>query len=186
MNIAFPESQDTVPTFLKVCVARVIAPPVDLLDRVRKTGINRRVSVPEVAIPLNHNANAGNQGIYDELTTYDFLFYERYLKGFKDSAASLLQTVGLCMCGETKNAVDALHIRRVITASVRTVFDDMTITTPARHVESITARNTTLDCAMSQYGPGCFPRRFFCGHAVLPNIRASKGAECDITPATRQ
>ncbi len=182
MNIGFPEPEHPITAFYHVGVCGLVALHVGLLNWVGRVGIDRRVAMPEIPVPLHNDVVVCQQRINDEFSTNDMLFDVEASNGVKDRPSRPLQGVRALDCGKPEDTVDARHIPRVVATFLRTVF--CTVSTPSGDVEWF------LTCWACGDSPTAADRDGHCTsgtlgtQGVLPRICASHRTEADRAATT--
>lgn len=184
MNVGFPEAQDRIATLGKVGITRLITGGVCLLDRVGEIGIQRRVAMPEVAIPLNDDALIRQQNVNHELATNYLLLKVVDAKPIKDSVTSRLKRVRILLCRKAQDAVNPLHIDFVVAASVGAILDGLPFQSPSGDIERLATGNAALNSPAAIDADCLAPRCFFGSTSVLPSVCAVERAECHGATAT--
>ena len=93
MNIGFPEPEHPITALHHVGVCGLVALHVRLLNWVGRVGVDRRVAMPEIPVPLHNDVVVWQQRINDEFPTNDMLFDVGASNGVKDRPPRQFQGV---------------------------------------------------------------------------------------------
>lgn len=155
----------------------MIAGNVRLLDRVQR-GIDRWVGVPEVSIPLNHDAMIWQERVNDKLAANNLLLQVGHAETVKNDASCCFKRVVFFDGRKAQNSVDTLHIGMVVTASVTAILY-WAVEPPSRNVERLTTGNALLNGAAATNPNRVFSRLFLCLNCLLPSVSAFHRAKSD-------
>lgn len=106
MNVALPESQHAIATGCQVRRAGTVALDVGGLNRKARVGVQGRVAVPEVAVPLNDEVRIRDQDINNKLAVDDVLVHVLNAQTVEDGASCALQAVDSIASREVQHTLD--------------------------------------------------------------------------------
>lgn len=184
MNVRFPKAQDSIAALGEIGIASLVPVSIGFLNGVEGILVDGGVSMPEIAIPLNNQTPSWIQNINNEFATNYLLLKEGNAETFQNGASGKLKRICVFAGRKTQCAMNALHINRIIAASVRAIFYRR-LESPTRYIERVTAGYAPLDDTTTARVDSILPGDFFGLCGVLPNICAIYRAERNGATAAR-
>ena len=176
VNINFPEAQHAEPTLLQVGVTLAVTPNVRLLNGIAGFWIDSRISVPEIAIPLDDQVRRGYQNVNDKSAADDFLFIVVNTKTRDNSAPRRLKAVCFGALRKAQHSIDTCHIGVVVAAAVGTI-PCSSPACPCGAIEVLVTGWAAFNCAVAKISPASFLGRILGGSRLLPGIGTCDRAE---------
>lgn len=184
MNVAFPKSHDSIAALGKVGVASPISLGISLLDCIGSIGIDSRVSVPEIAVPLDYDAITWYQGVNNELASDNLLLLVGAPYIVKYGTASDFEVVSISLRRKPQNAVDPGLIHLIVAArSVAILRQSVSGNAPAWSVKPFTACLALNDLTTTANFGCSLPCKFLGFAGSLPCVCTFDGAKSRCSPA---
>jgi hypothetical protein len=184
MNVALPESQYLIATLGEVSVAGLVAFRIGLLDGPNQFGVQSRVSMPEIAVPLDNDPDIREQYVNDEFPGNDLLLLKYKAESVQNCFTSPFQAVRALPRGKAKFVRNPLEVSGVIPACMAAILHP-NLQSPSRHVKSFATGDAALDFSSSPDSDGSLSSCFSASRAILPCVSADKRAETDSAVTAR-
>ena len=183
MNIGLPKTQNGIAAFRKVRIARGISLEIGDLYGTFRRGVDGRIAMPEITIPLNDDSVIRNESINDELTADNLLFLIPDGQAVENRVTGTLQTISAGAMGKSENAVYPLHIGVIVAASMGTVFRLTPSNLPTGSIKGFAASFAPQHFATPPNGNRSISSGLSGLWRGLPSISASNRAKTSRTAA---
>lgn len=198
MNIRFPKTKDAITALLDIRIAAFITGYIDNLAFVFGGWIDRRISMPEITIPLNDKIGFWYQGVNDKLAADNVLLQKFNPKLLEQITARHLQSTwrrdGVLMnCAPIRIFGVCLIIPA---SSVTILYGDILSDAPPWNVVRFSASQTRINLTTPINLARFMLSLYFCFRAILPLVctfngakpypSASPGNKCFIAPLANE